>query len=85
MVRIPRSCDYNVNVRHVQPPLALAVVQWRMQDFLKGGSAATLREARAKIVWPRPFLIKTTPIFERFGEKLHVLPVNPAVFDPDFC
>ena len=37
-------------------------------------SAATLREK-----------FKATPNFERFGEKLHVLPVNPAVFDRDFA
>ena len=57
--------------------------QWRMQDLLKGGSVIVLREARAKILGPRPLWPKTTPIFERFGEKLLVLPVNPFIFDRD--
>ena len=41
-----------------------------MQDFLKGGSVATLC---AKFLRSRPLSIKTTPIFERLGEKLLVL------------
>ena len=43
--------------------------QWRIQDFLKGGSnSAVAREARAKFLKPRPLWGKTTPIsivFER--------------------
>ena len=53
-----------------------------MQDFLKGVSVAT---SRAKFSRPRPLAIKNTPIFERWGEKLLALPVNPSVFDRDFC
>ena len=42
--------------------------------YLKGGSVATLRAKRArKFLRPRPHSIKTTSIFERFGD---VLPVN---------
>ena len=54
--------------------------------FLEGGFCCNIvREAPAKFSRPRPLSIKTTPIFERLGEKLLVLPVNPSVFDRDFC
>ena len=29
MMCIPRSCDYNVNVRHVQPPLIALIARVR--------------------------------------------------------
>ena len=72
--------------KNVLPTFLLEYFQWRMQDFLKFLFSCNIaREACAEFLRPRPFLIKTTPVFERFGEKLHVLPVNPAVFDRDFC
>ena len=42
-------------------------------------------KARAKTLKPRPLLIKNTPIFDHFGEKLLALPVNLSIFDQDFC
>ena len=63
-------------------PDSCSLSQWRMRDFLKWGSVAT---SCAKFSWPRPLSIKTTPNFERLGEKLLVLPVNPLIFERDFC
>ena len=58
------------------------VKQWRMQDLFKGGFCnGIVRKAHVKILGPRPLLPKITPIFERFREKLLVLPVNPFIFD----
>ena len=41
-------------------------------------------KVRAKFLKLCPFLIKTTHIFDQFGEKLLALPVNRSIFDPDF-
>ena len=56
-------------------------IQWRMQDFLKGGSVTVSR----KFLKPHPLLIKNTPIFDRFRERILALPVNQSVFDRNFC
>ena len=56
--------------------------QWRMQDFFEGGFCYSIAREFLK---PHPLLVKTTPIFDRFGEKLLALPVNRSVFDRDFC
>ena len=46
--------------------------------FSKGGFCCSIaRKARAKNLRPRPLSVKTTPIFDRFGERLLALPVNP--------
>ena len=52
-----------------------------MQDFLKEGSITLLR---AQIFEATPLSVKTTPILDRFGEKLLALPINRSVFDRDF-
>ncbi len=61
--------------------------QSRMQDFLKGGSVTVLYYARSArgILEATPTLLKTTPIFDRFRERLLALPVNRSVFDRNFC
>ena len=61
--------------------LRKAALQWRMQDFLKGGSVII---TRANFM-PRPLFVETTPIFKRFWEKLLSVPVNPFIFDRDLC
>ena len=43
------------------------------------------RVARAKFLGHAHKLVKATPIFERFREKLLALPVNRSVFDRDCC
>ena len=50
--------------------------------FIKGGFCNSIVR---EILGPCPLWPKTTPIFERFGEKLLVLPVNPFIFDRDLC
>ena len=52
-----------------------------MQDFLKGGSVTMA--LCVKNLKPCPLLIKTMPIFDRFGQKLLALPVNLSIFDRD--
>ena len=55
--------------------------QWRMQNFLKGGSIPILCAKRTwKFLKPRPLLIKTMPVFARSDELL-ALPGNRSVFD----
>ena len=73
------SCNAHHHHGHHLP---VSHMHWRMQDFLKGGSVTILRAENLK---PCPFLIKTTPIFDHFGEKLLALPVNLSIFDRDFC
>ena len=51
--------------------------------YLEGGFYYNYaRKARAKISKPRPLLLETTRIFDRFGEKPCV---NGPVFDRDFA
>ena len=50
--------------------------------FLEGGFCYIIAREFLK---PHPLSVKTTPIFNRFGEKLLALPGNRSVFDRDFC
>ena len=67
--RLIASWKKNKTILVINTILSLSDNQWRIQDFLKGGSNSTVaREARAKILKPRPLWGKTTPIsivFER--------------------
>ena len=45
--------------------------------FIEGGSVIVLRAKHMQKIWGHATFAKTTPIFERFGEKLLVLLVNP--------
>ena len=53
--------------------------------FLEGGfQYNNARGARAKISKPRPLLIKTTPVFDRFGETscstMTIVPFSIEIF-----
>ena len=50
--------------------------------FLEGGFCYIIEREFLK---PHPLSGKTTPIFDRFGEKFLALPINRSVFDRDFA
>ena len=60
------------------PNIVLTVADLHV-GFSEGGFYYSIVcEAQAKI-------FATTPIFDRFGERLLALPVNRSIFDQDLC
>ena len=55
-------------------------VQWRIQDFIKGGSIFRLRPKRTqKIYIPHPLFLKPPPFSACFGEEELALPTSRSV------
>ena len=72
-----RECERTLDVRGARQKM---MQQWRMQDFLKGGSVKITRE----ILCHAHFSLKPRP-FRAFLRQAFHLPVNPFIFDWDLC
>ena len=82
-----KTCNVHI-FRDIMDMMVGSIKEGRAEDvkladagFLEG---ITMRVKRAKFSKPHPLLLKTTPIFDRFGEKLLAPPCQSSRFRSRF-